>query len=124
MGTTPRRLVVNASGTLCTNAVHRISWRQGSLRGAAVSSWSSFFRLSAELYGRHYGGGVLKLEPSGAKRLPIVPAGTLGQSLDKLDGHARQRPAQALALADKLVASALGATARDLKLLAEAADVL
>ena len=124
MGATPRRLVVNRSGAMCTNAVHRIAWHKGSLGGAAVSSWSSFFRLSAELYGRHYGGGVLKLEPSAAKRLPIVPDEGLGQSLEELDTHLRQRAERALTLADQLVASALGATPRDFERLAEAADVL
>jgi hypothetical protein len=124
MGATPRRLVVNESGAVCTNAVHRIAWHQGSLHGAAVSSWSSLFRLGAELYGRHYGGGVLKIEPSAAKRLPVVPNDALGQALDQLDANLRRRPARGAGLADQLVALALGATARDLKRLAEAADAL
>jgi adenine-specific DNA-methyltransferase len=126
MGTNPHSLVRNASGALCTNAIHRITWkRRGSLRGAVVASWSSLFRLSAELYGRHYGGGVLKIEPSAAKRLPIVPSGTLANALAEIDASLRMEQRRtALRLADKRVAAVLGATPSDLRRLGEAAEAL
>lgn len=60
------RLVLNAAGALCTNALHRLWWMGprscADQRLIALSFVSSLTGLSAELYGRSYGGGILKLE--------------------------------------------------------------
>ena len=55
------RLIVNVACSTCTNAIHRVILRPGapSPPALAVASWTSLYRLSAELAGRHYGGGVL-----------------------------------------------------------------
>lgn len=126
MGTRPHSIVRNAAGTLCTNAVHRIEWaRPTSRRGALVSSWSSLFRMSAELGGRHYGGGVLKLEPAAVKRLPLVPIADVGAVLAEVDAAARAagQPA-ATAIADRAIAEALGVTAKDIRRLTAGAEIL
>ena len=72
-GHTPR-LVVNEAGSLCTNAVHRlkIALPQVHPFSLALSSWTSLYRLSAELAGRQYAGGVLKFEIGEAARLRII----------------------------------------------------
>jgi hypothetical protein len=38
----------------------------------SISLITSYSQLSAEIYGRPYGGGVLKIEPKGARLLSIV----------------------------------------------------
>jgi hypothetical protein len=64
------RLVLNRAKALCTNAIHRVWWRekpkQSIAEGWALSMASCLGGLSAELYGRACGGGALKLEPSEA----------------------------------------------------------
>lgn len=71
MGASPRGLVLNASGATCTNAIHRVDFADG-IDGAVVaaSTWTSLFEVCAEIFGRHYGGGVLKLEPTAAGAVP------------------------------------------------------
>jgi adenine-specific DNA-methyltransferase len=126
MGSNPHSLVRNVARTLCTNAVHRIDWtRPPSRQGAVVSSWSSLFRLSAELWGRHYGGGVLKLEPKAAKRLPVVPVAAVGAVLGEMDVAARaEGQTAACGIADRAVADAIGVSVRDLRRLSEGARML
>lgn len=126
MGTRPHALVQNVARSLCTNAVHRVDWkRPPSRRGAVASSWNSLYRLSAELFGRHYGGGVLKLEPAAAKRLPLLPVVGMGAALAEIDNAVRtESRAAAEAIADRATAETLGSPLTVLRAFAEAADVL
>lgn len=55
-----------------TDTVHRISWAQPRLSAAHAASFLNTWTLiSAELFGRSYGGGVLELMPSEANQLPM-----------------------------------------------------
>lgn len=69
------RLVINQARIACTNTIHGVTWRTGISeaqgRHIAIASLTTLSQLSAELEGRSYGGGVLKLEPSEAARLRI-----------------------------------------------------
>jgi adenine-specific DNA-methyltransferase len=67
------RLRLLPKGLDCTNTLHRIYWREpgNDPLPIAIASLSSLTRLSAELEGRTFGGGALKLEPSDAGRLFI-----------------------------------------------------
>lgn len=71
-------VVLNRTRSTCTNAIHRLFWKKGrrptddAARCFSLSSITSVTQLAAECIGRTYGGGVLKLEPSEVKRLPIV----------------------------------------------------
>lgn len=69
------RVVLNYSRATCTNAIHRLVWTEhrpkSDLQRIALGSLSTLTQLSAELVGRSYGGGVLKLEPSEASRLAM-----------------------------------------------------
>ena len=108
MGSTPPRLVVNLARATCTNAIHRVSLRNGQAGIAAVAaaSWTSLYRLSAELVGRSYGGGVLKLELGEAAqlRLALVPGGA--EHLAEIEAVAsRDGPAAAQQCADELLLS-------------------
>lgn len=87
------RLVVNEAGALSTNTVHGVRLRNGAdPRALAASFYSSLTMLSAELVGRSYGGGVLKLEPTEAERLIVPrPSATHGRLLDQVDALLRAR---------------------------------
>ncbi len=84
---------------------------------------NSLTLLSAELVGRSYGGGVLKLEPSEAEALlmPPLPA-THGKSLDQVDRLIRAGDLTgALTISDQvLLQQQLGVTAAEVALLREA----
>lgn len=70
-------LVLNEGGWRCTNTVHEVRWRDGeaSPRWAMVAAQTSFVQLQAELLGRSYGGGLLKVDPGHWKRIlfPVMP---------------------------------------------------
>jgi adenine-specific DNA-methyltransferase len=69
------KMVLNTSGSTCTDTIHRVNFNQGvdgkKIAGAFLNSLTF---ASAEVKGRSYGGGVLTLEPSEAEELliPIV----------------------------------------------------
>ena len=70
------RLVLNAARVPCTNSLYEVTFRADvsdhRRRVIAVSLISTFAQLSAELAGRKYGSGMLKLEPSDAKKVQIL----------------------------------------------------
>lgn len=70
------RLVINLAKITCTNSIHRVFFNNGitlrKRKAIAISMLSSFSQLSAEMEGRAYGSGVLKLEPSAAKKIQIL----------------------------------------------------
>jgi len=67
------RLIVNAAGAWSTNLLHGVALRPDAppARALAVAMASSLTLLSAEVEGRAYGGGVLKLETREAERLAV-----------------------------------------------------
>jgi adenine-specific DNA-methyltransferase len=69
-------LVLNNANTFCTNSVYRAKFHNNlpdNLKKAVVVSLqSTLSQLSAELEGRNYGSGALKLEPSEAKKIVIL----------------------------------------------------
>ncbi len=69
------RLIVNCSGARNSNLLHGVALRAGAplVEAIAVAMASSLTLLSAEIEGRAYGGGVLKLETKEAERL-LVPS--------------------------------------------------
>jgi len=85
------RLVLNRIGARSTNTVHgvyplaKLSARERA--GFVVAFYNSLTLLSAELSGRSYGGGVLKLEPTEAEAVmfPSLPARTLASLGDHLE---------------------------------------
>lgn len=73
-GTGPR-LSLNEAHIDCTNAIHSVTWNEsvseGDAKAIVLGYLSTVTQFSAEIVGRSYGGGVLKLEPSEACRLVI-----------------------------------------------------
>ena len=68
------RLIVNLQGSWSTNLLHGVTLRENApdVRALSAAMLSSATLLSAEVEGRPYGGGVLKLETREAERL-LVP---------------------------------------------------
>ena len=105
-------IVLNRAGCQCTNALHAVHLRCSSdvsLPAMAVGFLTSAASVWAELHGRRYGGGVLKMEPGtlGHTPVPIVQGGE--NAFDELnelirlgrETEARKR-ADDLVLVDKL----------------------
>ncbi len=122
------RLVTNDIGALSTNTVHGVRLRNGTDPSAlAAAFYSSLTMLSAEMVGRSYGGGVLKLEPSEAERLVVpVPVERHARMLDDVDRLVRARRYDDLQqLVDRIVLSdELGVSGEDIGLLRKAVDRL
>jgi hypothetical protein len=67
------RLIVNDADAWSSNLLHGVTLRPGAppVRALAVAMCSSLTLLSAEIEGRAYGGGVLKLETKEAERVQV-----------------------------------------------------
>jgi adenine-specific DNA methylase len=84
------RLVLNRAGAFTTDTAYRIRTQPGTDTAALVYSFvNSLTCLSAELEGRHYGGGVLELVPSEIERLLLPRAQASGNQLAELDRRIR-----------------------------------
>ncbi len=88
------RCASNLAGAQSTNNVHRV-WFPDSLRrrrSALMTSWlNAVTALSAELTGRIYGGGVLKLEPGEVQKLRVPnPDRITGLPVRKIDALLRR----------------------------------
>lgn len=70
------RIILNSSKATSTNNIHRLIFQKDfsshEKRFISLSSITSFTQLSTQLEGRHYAGGLLKLEPSDVSRIKIV----------------------------------------------------
>jgi len=127
MGKTWPRLTLNDAHASCTNAIHRVWWKDKAPKEAAIiGSWTSIFALGAELYGRSYGGGVLKVEPGTAMHLPVPIAWDSGHWMDDLDRLSRDRGIEAAReIADHVVLRKhLGLSQREVYALRDAVNML
>lgn len=128
MGSHPPRLVVNDARSICTNTIHRL-WKKDtaktSIRAIAAGSWTTLYALSAELFGRGYGGGVLKLEPGGVGKINLALPGS--SELLSTITHAFERGGiqTAREVADQeLLVRGLGLDAKDIACLRRATERL
>ncbi len=91
------RLAVNEARVVQTNTIHGVSMRDASQADAlAASFYNSLTLLSAELVGRSYGGGVLKLEPTEAEALLVSLRAEAGDHLGTVDELVRARDLEKL----------------------------
>jgi len=107
------RLVLNEAGAVSTNTIHGVyllSPERVNGRAFVASFYNSLTLLSAELVGRSYGGGVLKLETQEAEKIKLViPKDTrvvqeLAGIAPQVDGLLRQKHGdEAIALVDRIL---------------------
>lgn len=102
------RLIFNEIGAFTTDTAYRI--RTNVPAQKLVGNFiNSFTALSAELEGRHYGGGVLELVPSEIERLYIPMPNGVTIDLKHLDSSMRtQTPEQVLVAQDRKLLGGLG----------------
>lgn len=80
------RLILNRKEALTTDTAYRITAKEGVNQEAFVYSFvNSLTCLSAELEGRHYGGGVLELVPSEIERLLVPNPARITSRISKLN---------------------------------------
>jgi hypothetical protein len=128
MGARPPHVVLNASEATCSNAIHRL-WRlpDTSFESEALvaGSLTTLFRLSSELSGRSYGGGVLKLEPRGVGQLRLPVAGLPGLLSELEEVIEEKGPEEASRIADeRLLVARLGMSSDEVATLFNAAQRL
>jgi hypothetical protein len=109
---------LNSAKVLNTNTIHGVRlFNRRNAKALAVGFYNSLTLLSAELVGRSYGGGVLKLEPSEAEALLVPPIPSdAAKLLPEVDRAVRARDlAAALDIVDPAVLRPLGLTGADIK---------
>jgi adenine-specific DNA-methyltransferase len=90
------RLMINKSNYTCTNNILKLTWKEKRPNNdwlrIALGTLSTLTQLSAELVGRSYGGGVLKVEPTELTRLviPLLSEERANQIIDKVDALLRK----------------------------------
>jgi len=120
------RLIYNEVGAYTTDTAYRITPHEGIDSQQLVYSFvNSLTVLSAELEGRHYGGGVLELVPSEIEKL-LVPMPDVQVNLERLDHSiASGLPMdEVLAMQDNNILTAIGLTHQEIQMLESAATRL
>ncbi len=103
------RLILNKIGAYTTDTAYRIRTKEADGQRLVGCFINPLTALSAELEGRHYGGGVLELIPSEIERLVIPIPEKVDLDLAELDDSIRNRPThETLELQGKVVLGALG----------------
>jgi adenine-specific DNA methylase len=103
------RLILNKIGAYTTDTAYRIRTRDGEGERLVGCFINPLTALSAELEGRHYGGGVLELIPSEIQRLLIPLPQMVSLDLEALDTSIRNRPThETLERQGRVVLGALG----------------
>lgn len=87
------RLIHNRLDAFTTDTAYRISSKTVSPETLIYCFLNSLTALSAELEGRHYGGGVLELVPSEIEKLLLPIPGKIRPNLNKLDAMVRKSSA-------------------------------
>ena len=86
------RLILNRLRAYTTDTAYRIRVQVGTAEQLVFGFVNALTALSAELEGRHYGGGVLELVPSEIERLLIPDLPRLQPDISRLDNLVRFSP--------------------------------
>ena len=79
------RLILNRINAFTTDTAYRIRAKEGTAEQLVYAFLNSLTALSAELEGRHYGGGVLELVPSEIEKLLVPPPSKVSPKVAELD---------------------------------------
>lgn len=126
------RVILNYSRATCTNTIHRLVSTEDrpmiDFQRLALGALSTLTQLAAELGGRSYGGGVLKLELSDVSQLvvPIDSPVDIAELFSKVDELLRSGQAQtATELVDQaFLAEGMGLNQEDIAKLRGGRDKL
>lgn len=82
------RLITNSAKTTFVNSMHGLRLRDDIPKVARdalpLLAFNSVTMLGAEVFGRSYGGGILKMEPREAAILPVPQLDALGNAWERL----------------------------------------
>ena len=115
-------LVLNRAECQNSNAIHSVTWKTdfaGDPEAVAVGFLTSAVAAWAEVSGRRYGGGVLKIEPGILKEAPIpVVDGAEGafEALDRALRDGREQEARQIA-DDRVLREGLGLSDQEIECL-------
>jgi adenine-specific DNA-methyltransferase len=84
------RLILNRVGAYTTDTAYRIRALRGTSEALVYGFFNSLTALSAELEGRHYGGGVLELVPSEIEKLLLPNPEGVTPDVECLDHMIRE----------------------------------
>ncbi|WP_282063927.1 N-6 DNA methylase [Roseobacter litoralis] len=108
------RLILNKIGAYTTDTAYRIRSKEGTADQLVYGFLNGLTALSAELEGRHYGGGVLELVPSEIEKLLLPPPSKVKPRVEELDKAVRTMPMDAvLSLQTKRVLGDMGLSKKD-----------
>lgn len=130
------RLVANRANVRCLNSIHGVVLKSGlkqlGMDLLPLASLNSLTLLGAEIVGRSYGGGMLKMEPKEADVLPVPSAAFVESKADELRNLRPQlavalrsgRLGEAVQLVDRVLLLGGVLTATQLKAVREAREHL
>lgn len=108
------RLVLNRLRAYTTDTAYRIQIKKGTAEQLVFSFVNPLTALSAELEGRHYGGGVLELVPSEIEQLLIPLPPHLRPDLPALDSAVRALKMETvLERQSRIILGTIGLAGRD-----------
>jgi len=84
------RLILNRAGAYTTDTAYRIRALRGTADALVYGFYNALTALSAELEGRHYGGGVLELVPSEIEKLLLPAPEEIVPDVEGLDRMVRE----------------------------------
>jgi adenine-specific DNA methylase len=113
------RLVLNSAGSYTTDTAYRVKPLRATAEALVFSFVNSLTCLTAEMEGRHYGGGVLELVPSEIERLllPVVDASAAQLAAAEERFRKAENDLVFLRGQDAAVLSKVGVTKRDQEML-------
>jgi len=112
------RLILNSLGAFTTDTAYRVRSIKVEAKRLVALFLNPLTALSAELEGRHYGGGVLELVPSEIERLLIPLPDSCPNSISQLDNLVRTVGMdEVLSLHGRAVLGAIGLSGNQIDLL-------